>query len=383
MRILLVVSALVSACAEDPAVPVPAEPVVSMEQETARTAVNVANEANLFVGKLHWGKDPATGKPWTGETLRRLRSEGKGPVARGVRDVLGRAEQALKTNPKAPSVELVFYFGFCARVAEGETQAACKARFRAAYFGAEAAPGLVSRIKPVDYPVEQAAQFATLLRAVDLFFPLMTIDEKAETRSWLHAFADQDPGKKPDTWRLTTKLTAAVLLEDPRLEKSVEELVKAKVAVDLLPPEGWKPDATCRNNRSEKLFGSREFRQRDALLFHVYTLQAYTTLLGAKPAAVTPAGQAAIVRALDFLKPYYVGSKSHREFVCTSVAADRDRAKSGQKEYQQRKWRRDGARTLLKMAQPHYPAIEAWAAPALDENHPPALKLVAALQAAR
>ncbi len=383
MRILLVVSALAGACAEDPGATAPVDPVISAPVETAKTAVNSSNEASLFIGKLHWGKDPVTGKPWTVEALRRVRGESKGPVSRNVRGVMAKAEQALETPPKLVTVDHLFHYAFCSRLAVETVQAGCKAKFRDAYFGRDAGLGLVKKIKPVDYPLEQAPQFATLVRAVDLFFPLMTLDEKSETRVWLHAFADPDPSRKPETWRLATQLIAAVLLEDERLERTALDLAKAKVILDLLPPDGWKPDPTCRNNRAEKLFGSRDFRQRDALLFHVYNLQAWTVLLGAKSGAVASAGQAAIGRALEFLKPYYVGSKTHREFVCTSVAGDRDRAKAGQREYQQRRWKRDGARTLLRMAQPQYPAIKSWAASALDENHAPALKLVAALQAAR
>lgn len=372
MRILLLLLAFCAACAEDPTVPAPAEPVVEEAPEEARTAVTSANEANLFVGKLNWGKDPETGKPWTGETLRRLEAEGKGPVARGVREVLAHADLAVKKPPPVVTPDHLFAFAFCSRIATGDRQAACKRKFREAFVP-----------KALDFPVERASEFATLIRAVDLFFPLMTLDEKSETRVWLHGFGDAELGKKPDTWRLAMKLHAAVLLEDERLERVVENALKQKAVIDWSPPDGWKPDPTCRNNRAEKLYGSRDFRQRDALLYHVYNLEAWTMLLGAKANAVDPAGQALVQRGLAFLKPYYTGKKTHREFVCTTVAADRDRAKAGQREYQQKRWKRNGARTMLKMIEPHFPEVRSWAKPALDEGHAAPLRLVAALQSAR
>lgn len=379
LQILLVVSMLAWGCAENPAARLASEPVAP-DAEVARTAVTAQNEGALFIGKLNWGKDPVTGKPWTVATLRRARTERQDEVAKKVRLVLSQAEGTLKNPPAEATAEQLFLLAFCARVATEATQAACKVQLRIGIFGSEEAPGWLQRLDPQSYGLEQAPVDVTLFRAIDLFFPVMTLAEKSTVRVWLHAFAEQQDSRGLPTWRLASNLTAAVLLEDERLVRTTQSQLKKQYIQDFLPSEGWKPDSRCRNNRNEKLYGSFAFRQRDALRYHVYSLQSWQAVLGAKADAVDANAQAAVLRALDFLKPYYLGKKVHREFVCTTVALDRRRAKAGQPEYQQRRWQPETARTLLRTTVPYFSQVKAWAKPALDDHYPSSLMLVAALQ---
>ncbi len=84
---------------------------------------------------------------------------------------------------------------------------------------------------------------------------------------------------------------------------------------------------------------SYDFYQRDALYYHIYTLEPLLTL--ARVATlngsdlyhyVSPSG-ASLQKSVAWLKPYVTGEKSHAEWVNSTVAFDRERADNGQEEF--------------------------------------------------
>jgi hypothetical protein len=148
---------------------------------------------------------------------------------------------------------------------------------------------------------------------------------------------------------------------------------------DLLEPSGWKPDQTCTNNASEIRYGGYDFRQRDALHYHVYNLEAFVFAATFTPDVLEQTGHKAINDALDFLRPYYAGQKVHREFVCSTVPFDRERANAGIEEYGTKPWKPERARKLLRDARPVFPEIKPWTANIVDEHYSPVQKLSAVL----
>ncbi len=84
--------------------------------------------------------------------------------------------------------------------------------------------------------------------------------------------------------------------------------------------------------------GTLDFEERDALHYVVYTLEPM--LMAASMAAAhgedwygAPETQGRIALALEWLKPYALGERTHEEFVRSTVAFDRKRAQAGVKDF--------------------------------------------------
>ncbi|WNL47503.1 alginate lyase family protein [Dyella sp. BiH032] len=156
------------------------------------------------------------------------------------------------------------------------------------------------------------------------------------TRAWLRrlgegyiqriqAFHDPKPGTATNNWqshRVKLVTLAAAALGDPAMLKTARELFERQVG-DNIRPDGEVID----------------FTERDALHYVVYDLQPLVTAaLAARPFGddwlryASPRG-ASLAEALDWLRPYAEGSKTHEEFVHTHVKFDRDRAQAGEKGY--------------------------------------------------
>ena len=156
------------------------------------------------------------------------------------------------------------------------------------------------------------------------------------TRAWLRklgdgyiqhiaAFHDPKPGTATNNWqshRVKLVTLAAAALGDPAMLKTARELFERQVA-DNIRPSGEAID----------------FAERDALHYVVYDLQPLVAAaLAAKPfdsdwlQYTSPEG-ASLAKALNWLKPYAMGEKTHEEFVHTHVKFDRDREQAGEKGY--------------------------------------------------
>jgi hypothetical protein len=84
-----------------------------------------------------------------------------------------------------------------------------------------------------------------------------------------------------------------------------------------------------------------DFTERDALHYHIYTLEP---LITAATVIYRATGKdyfnyesekgASIKKSVDFLVPFVTGEKTHDEFLNSRVGFDRARAKNNEKEYQ-------------------------------------------------
>ena len=142
----------------------------------------------------------------------------------------------------------------------------------------------------------------------------------------IHAFpTEHKPGTATNNWqshRIKLVALAAAALGDQAMLKTAHELFERQVA-DNIKPDGEVID----------------FAERDALHYVVYDLQPLVAAaLAAKPFGddwlryATPQG-ASLAKALDWLRPYAEGSRTHQEFVHTRVKFDRDREQAGEKGY--------------------------------------------------
>ena len=283
-------------------------------------------------------------------------------------------------------------WAFCARLEPADPAGQkCKAALFEGLFGKDGNQGWLGIYKPTGNPIDES-NLLPLIQAIDIAGPLFTTTQTEKARSFLKTIINQGDrffaAKKSgtssrvnnhNTWRLTVRATAAKVLNDQTLLSETRGLFTRQVADDLLEPSGWKPDPACPNNTSEARYGSYDFRQRDALHYHVYNLEAFVFAATFTPDVFSQTERKAIGDALDFLRPYFMGQKIHREFVCSSVRFDRERAEAGIEEYNAHPWKPERARKLLRDARPVFPEIGLWTTNIVDENYSPVLKLSAAL----
>jgi len=142
----------------------------------------------------------------------------------------------------------------------------------------------------------------------------------------IHAFpAGHKAGTASNNWqshRVKLVTLAAAALGDQAMLKTAHELFARQVAGNIKPG-------------GEVI----DFAERDALHYVVYDLQPLVAAaLAARPFGddwlheASPQG-ASVAKALDWLRPYAEGGKTHEEFVHTHVKFDRDREQAGEQGY--------------------------------------------------
>ena len=369
------------------------------------------------LGLLNWGNNPATGQPWTIADLNNLaKGRIQSPVGKEVRNILRSAHNELEKTSMEPieRIEMegvlptkseyqrsstavrifptMIAWAFCARLETTDaTGQRCKAALFEGLFGKDGNQGWLGIYKPTGNPIDES-NLLPLIQAIDIAGPLLTKTQIEKAQSFLKTIINQGDrffaGKKSgtssrinnhNTWRLTIRSAAAKVLNDRVLLSETRGLFARQVADDLMEPAGWKPDPGCANNVGEERYGGYDFRQRDALHYHVYNLEAFVFATTFIPEVFDQTGYKAISDALDFLRPYFTGQKIHREFVCSTVRFDRERAEAGIEEYSTHPWKPERARKLLRDARSVFPEIGLWTTNIVDENYSPVLKLSAAL----
>ncbi len=103
-----------------------------------------------------------------------------------------------------------------------------------------------------------------------------------------------------------------------------------------------------------------DFKDRDALHYHVYNLKAWIELAVFTPEVLTPFAQSRIEQALLFIKPYYEGTLQNIEFEHSIIKFDAARRDAGQPEFQNIPWKPESANELLRVARCVFPAIQLW-----------------------
>ena len=204
-------------------------------------------------------------------------------------------------------------------------------------------------------PINES-EFIRLMKGYDLTRILYyTAQERAEVDRWLLRMAEKEratirPASSTSknnhhSHRLKIVGHVALLLSNPELVRWTIADYKRHLNVNL-----FSDGSTF------------DFRQRDALHYHVYDLVPLVELAVAADkngmnlyAHTTPEG-AGLEKSIAFLIPYVTGEKTHREFVHSSVKFDLQRSTAGDPSIQAgEKWNPKKAQRLFDLAGYFYP----------------------------
>jgi Alginate lyase len=325
--------------------------------------------------RLNWcGLDTATAKTAPPE-LKRVLELAQTAVTADLSPVDAlHFEHTLPTDPAyqasrraVDSLQQLRYLAVCARVADAALAAKC---------AGVAKPAIVAwakRYKPSGNPINEN-RLIPLIEAIDLVAPLLSADDRHVAEHLVRELATSGdaffhPLKPSDgrlannwtSWRLAIRAIAATTIGDDKLARETAGYFLQHAAHNI------KPDGS-----------TIDFVERDALLYHLYDIEAYVTAAAFAPATLSPSTRDALRHAIELVHPYFDGSKQHVEFVHTTVVFDVERRKAAVADYQNVPWKPEAARPLLRLARPLFPEIRAWTEKVVDPNYEPFLKLFVA-----
>ncbi len=183
-------------------------------------------------------------------------------------------------------------------------------------------------------PIDET-KLETLYSAYDLLRGDVSADVRKSVDSWLSSIAETElnvkwivgtKGKAINNWnshRIKIITMIAYALHDSKYTKIIEHELERQIAVNLYPDgSGY------------------DFEERDALHYHIYTLEP---LLTAITVVYRATGKdyfnyesntgSSIKKSVDFLVPFVTGEKPHGEFLNSKAAFDKARAKNGEAGY--------------------------------------------------
>ena len=188
--------------------------------------------------------------------------------------------------------------------------------------------------QPQGNPINDT-KFEKLFMAYDMLRNSLLPAQKQSVDNWLIVMADKeiftaiDKSNKTsyNNWnshRLKTIGCIAYILNNSKYQQYIEEQLPIQVQKNLLP-DGSGID----------------FEERDALHYHIYTLEPLICLATVVYRATqkdyyrySSASGASIKKSIDFLVPFVSGEKTHAEFVNSHVAFDKKRADNKEPGYE-------------------------------------------------
>ncbi|MEZ4814563.1 MAG: alginate lyase family protein [Bdellovibrionota bacterium] len=340
------------------------------------------NSTPVALGRLEWRMDVAglkseTSDPQTllGEKMQNLLQQAsKDLVATPTLSVMSAFthEGKLQTDPSYIAFStahkdfaILYRFALCAKSGDEKLADEC------AKTGRYNLMRWVQTFKFSGQPMTEV-DFLQVFTSADLLIDSMPIPDKILLRDWLvsavktsDAFykskktTDTSLINNHNTWRLAVRTIALKIIGDSKMLNENSRLISEHAKANLLPPREWKPDPKCPNNFNEKTYGSYDFRQRDALHYHVGNLEAWTWMALMVPSQIDANTRKTILEAFEFLRPYFTGEKVHKEFVCSTIGFDAKRASAGQEGFAGN-WKPEQAYKLLQMARAAFPEIRSW-----------------------
>lgn len=343
------------------------------------------------LGRLDWGVDER-GRPWGVSSLRaHLAATPGDDLSRQVKRVLQVAEQKLGTDIRplahletegrlvsdpahqasvaaTSQLDTVYAWAICARQADPPLSTWC------ASAASDAIVAWTTINQPSGNPISENP-LIPLLQSIDLMLPLFTPDQQFQALEWTRSlgergealFAAMSPRDTRlvnnwNSWHLAIQGMVGTITNDADLN--------ARTRVEV----HWQISQNINADGS-----TLDFRQRDALHYHLYDLQALVDLVSFTDGLVSVEDEAAIERALDFIEPYFSGQQQHFEFVTSTVLFDQQRRDAGDPSFLNAPWKPEKARQLLRLARSSFPTIRPWTTSVVDENYSPRLKVLAAL----
>ncbi len=184
-------------------------------------------------------------------------------------------------------------------------------------------------------PIDET-KLESLVTGYDMVRNDVSADVRKHVDSWLRDIADGElnskysvPGKGTanNNWnshRIKVITMIAYTLHNEAYSKIIQQLLTRQIAINLYADgSGY------------------DFEERDALHYHIYTLEP---LITAATIIYRATGKdyfnyesekgSSIKKSIDFLVPFVTGEKTHGEFLNSKTPFDRARAKNNEKDYQ-------------------------------------------------
>jgi Alginate lyase len=183
--------------------------------------------------------------------------------------------------------------------------------------------------KPDGNPINDTV-LEPLIEAYDITRDSFSPQDQMKIDAWLVMLVERlqkqdskQPQKNWESHRVKLIGLAAMTLRDRRLEIAAKQAYMEQL-----------------KNNFDASGESVDFRERDALHYHIYAVRPLLTFAcaerrsGENIYAYTAPNGASLERAVEFVLPFAQGEKKHTEFVNSTAAFDKTRAKAGEAEYQ-------------------------------------------------
>lgn len=239
---------------------------------------------------------------------------------------------------------------FCARLAPSPSSAPCRKTLSTAI------KAWVTTNTPAGNPIDDAS-LVPLIQAIDLASALMSPEERATATQWLREvirrgdgyYASGERAGKPRefknylSWHLGVRALTAVVLDDPDLKHQTSRAFAEQVAHNILDDGS-----------------TRDFRDRDALHYHLYDMQPLMLTALFAPEIVSKQAHSRICHAVAFIKPFYTGEQVHTEFQNSTSSFDKARRDAGEKSYALVPWSPSKAETFVRRGRLLCPEVRSW-----------------------
>jgi hypothetical protein len=233
---------------------------------------------------------------------------------------------------------------------------------------------------PTGNPIDEWF-FVPLFQAADLVAADLAVTDRRMLLDWVSEFAHAGdrfyaPKSHRNTARMNNWMARRLLIRAVAATVGGLQSVRAILSDQLIEftarnyiagPDG-RPDGR-----------TYDFRQRDALNYHLAAVQPLVEILLYAPDLVTASVRAAVLSGIDFVRPYFLRQAQHIEFARTTVAFDLARRDDGNPVFQHAPWDPTRGRLLLRLARPAFPEIRPWTDDIVDARYDPRTKLLAAV----
>lgn len=348
------------------------------------------------LGSLSWGMSPRTGRPWTAAELHwAVEQPGARRLARSLKRVLERAAETIdlpapatdriyaehrlasdplkkRSDAALAPLEALLYWSVCARADRTELRNRCEQRAR------ETIADWVATYRPTGNPIDES-RLIPLIRSIDLMQPLLEPRLRADSLAFLKALAaagdsfykglsgwDSRRRNNWASWRLLIRALAYGITDDIDGIRDTQRMLTRHV----------------RSAIDERTGESFDFKERDALHYHLYGLKPLLIAYLHVSELFDDGSRARLLKAFELIRPFCEGSARHVEFAKTRVPFDVERRDAGEPDFLNKPWEPAKARPILKLARTVIPRLRDWAARCGDldgDRFGPDDKLLAAL----
>jgi hypothetical protein len=234
--------------------------------------------------------------------------------------------------------------------------------------------------RPAGNPIDEWF-FLPLLQAADLIAADLDAAGRGTVLGWVAEFASagdtffaakrEHNSARANNWmarRLLIRTVATTVAGLTSLRAEIPAQLSEFTARNYIAGPSGRPDGR-----------TFDFRQRDALHYHVAAVQPLVEIALYAPDLMDLSVRAAVLSGLDFIRPYFLRQETHIEFANTTVPFDRARRDDGNPVFQPVPWDPDHGRVVLRLARPAFPEIRPWTEDIVDARYDPRTKLLAAI----